>query len=258
MSLCKGPKQSANLSQDMPTTSTNTAKVAASPPKSIGPNSKKVTLLSPIINSSDAIHNESFKLSSHFCTVLSSLDMLYHPYSGLISFKCHYCSTPLPTSGMSWNTARVVEVLPNMVAKHLTADDEYGEYASSYCLKVPSSVLQKLQSSDNVESSRIRSFDAFLQSFFRRNGIVERSPDKRLAYGVALAERQLTSYHSGERKESPAKKRRSEGGAEKSPKRAKDAVVYPPSLKVKIGNMVSRKPLRATVSGFIFVGTRFA
>jgi hypothetical protein len=174
---------------------------------------------------------DSTKLSHHFFTILQSLDLLYDSDSGLISFDCHYCSTALPISGASWNLKRVVEVLPNAVTKHLLGHG----YNAKRCPNVPPTVSDKLKSTENIESSRVRSFETFIQKFFRETNIEARQTDALYVY---------TNFASSEDPKqlpgAPKKRQGSGKGREQSPPKRQKAIPFPVSLKVKQhGNMVS-------------------
>jgi hypothetical protein len=203
----------------------------------IGPASKKITLLSPIMSASDATTESATKPSSHFCLILQSLDLLYHPYSALVSFHCCYCKNQLPHTGLKWNLNRVVEVLPNMTTKHLLGD----ELQTNGCAAAPSQVVEKLQSVDNVESSRVRTFETFIQSYLAEKGVEARKTDKSLVYRPALiADGKYSPGNLGKKRRASDNNNNKTGDGPSSPsKKQKDDVdVYPPSLKVKIGNMV--------------------
>lgn len=220
-------------------------KPPASPPKLIGPASKKITLLSPVLSASDATVTQSStitKPSPHFCTILQSLDLLYHPYSALISFNCRYCKNQLPTTGLKWNLNRVVEVLPNMTTKHLLGDDNDNgvETTNGGCTAAPAEVVKKLQSADNtVESSRVRTFETFIQSHLAETNIVARKTDRSLVYGPAQTAGGKYSPGNLGKKRRGSDNTNTGDGPSPGKKQKDDVDVYPPSLKVKIGNMVS-------------------
>eukprot|EP00804_Cyclotella_cryptica_P028062 CCRYP_017279-RA/>CCRYP_017279-RA protein AED:0.02 eAED:0.02 QI:90/1/1/1/0/0.5/2/833/444 len=229
---CKGPPVSDAHKKDPlkrdNLTNDNLPSVASTyPSNSGGKNAKKILLLSPVAHTHDPT-----EISHRFFTILQSLDLLYHPQSGLISFNCHYCSTPLPISGASWNFKRVVEVLPNAVTMHLLGQ----RYSEKRCVAVPPTVLDKLKSAENTDSSRVPSFETFIHKLFRGMGIEARKTDALYVYNKVAS-----SSDNGKELPGTSKKRQGSGkGREQSPPKKQKAVSYPVSLKVKQhGNMVS-------------------
>lgn len=122
-----------------------------------------------------------------------------------------------------------------MTIKHLLGDP--GHTTSQGCSAVPVRVTEQLKSVNQEELSQIRNLATFLQEYFSKLSIVPRKKDERLVYGPAQESmRKHSPPNSGK------KKRASEKDLEdQSPgrKKQKDVDVFPPSEKVKIGNMVS-------------------
>lgn len=129
---------------------------------------------------------------------------------------------------MKWNLSRIVQVLPNVTTKHLLGDEQV-----TGCALVPDEISEQLRSVDNVESSMVRTFEAFILSYFVERDIIPRNSDGRFVYGPA---------QRADGKHSPGnlgKKRRASDKQNESPsKKPKERDVFPPWSKVKIGDMV--------------------
>jgi hypothetical protein len=119
-----------------------------------------------------------------------------------------------------------------MTTTHLLGDGT----VTKGCASVPAHVTEKLKSIDNVESSRVRTFETFIQTYFAERQIVSRKSDKKLVYGPA--QEAAAKYSPGNlgKKKRGASDKQSE--SQSPSKRLKDVEVFPESLKVKIGDMV--------------------
>ena len=170
---------------------------------------------------------------------------------------------------MKWTMSRVSEILPNMTLTHLLGDDTNSEQSTTGlllnnndavadgnnnrgCIAVPNHVRQVLQAA-NVEYESTKSFETFVTGYLIQNQIEVRKTDgKSLVYGPAQNVGMDKKHSPGGKK----KKIENEGDNSKtsatttldSPsKRLKESDAYPPSLKVKIGDMGAK--LRTTDEG---------
>eukprot|EP00956_Cyclotella_meneghiniana_P013057 scaffold18694_cov53-Cyclotella_meneghiniana.AAC.3 len=259
--LYKQQQLLANSSNNKPTAINTINKpnnnTASTSPQKYGPNSKKITLQSPAISANHT--PSSIRLSSHSTAILQSLDVLYHPYSSAISFHCHYCKELLPKTGMKWTMSRVSEILPNMTLTHLLGDDTNSEQSTGLslfnnnndavvdgsnnrgCTAVPNHVRQVLQAA-NVEYESTESFETFVTGYLIQNQIEVRKTDgKSLVYGPAQNVGMDKKHSPGGKKKKMDNSKTAAAAAaatlDSPSKRIKESDVYPPSLKVKIGDM---------------------
>lgn len=133
------------------------------------PTSKQSVLFSPVLKDEQDTSNY-IMLSTYYRSILQSLDMLYNPTSGAISFQCHHCNCPLPSTGLPWNVRKVSEILPICAQNHFFSPNSQAEG----CQKMSENLLSTLLSSKDVKDSGRLSFDDFVASYFNENGIAEK------------------------------------------------------------------------------------